>query len=324
MSSRKLRIASLLPSATEIVSSLGLTSSLVGITHECDTLPPSSHPLPVLTSTSMQNPHAMTQEQIHEEVWNSVKKGYSLYALDPVKFAKAEPNIILTQSLCEVCALPSSSLNSALPQVTLEPAVISLEPTTLESVLQSINTVAVSCEQYDSDVVERADELIQSLRNDLTKIKDTVQLLAVDKPKVAFLEWNSPIFTGGHWIPEMVTIAGGEYEMCAPGDRSVEWTEEQLHEYDPDVIISGPCGFDEKRAQTDMREIINNSENFKELRAVKNKRLFVADGNSFFARPGPRLIQGTGILAACIHGEAVGAELLKLGLSPNTGYNNFF
>ncbi|GMH89461.1 hypothetical protein TrST_g7350 [Triparma strigata] len=311
-----LRIASLLPSATEIVSSLSLSSSLCGVTHECDLLP--TPPPPTLTSTTMQNPHTMTQLQIHEEVWNSVKNGYSLYALDASQVSKASPNVILTQALCEVCALPSSSLSPSL--ISTVPKVISLEPTTLDDVMKTIEAVAEACEEYDDEVVERARKVVEGLKGDLDVIKKTVEKLGGGRrPKVAFLEWNDPVFTGGHWVPEMMEIAGGDYTMCEKGDRSIEWSKERVIEYDPDVIVSGPCGFDVDRAEADTKNFIRKNSWFAELRAVRNGRLYVADGNSFFARPGPRLVQGTGILAACLYGEKV-AEGLGERLCPSKGF----
>ena len=238
-----LRIASLLPSTTEIVAALGLADALVGITHECDYPAGVLDAVPVVTSTSMPSPHALTQAAINETVWRSVLTGHSLYGLDAAALAAARPNVVLTQALCDVCAVPAGLVGTALQQ-ELPPTVVSLEPTTLESVVDTIGAVGAACAPYRPEAEGAARDLATQCRDDLGHIHAAVMAMQCtaqweggqglasagppDQKRVAFLEWHDPLFTGGHWIPDMLRIAGAEYGMCDAGERSVPWSAAQV------------------------------------------------------------------------------------------------
>jgi len=261
----------------------------------------------------------MSQEEIHKIVCTSLRNGDSLYGIDAKALQSVNPDIVFTQSLCDVCAVSypvvletcAKIVGGPLSKEGIGPKVISMEPTNLADVLTTIRVAANAL-----DRPEFAETVISQIENDLDTIRNAVDTLP--KPKVAFMEWHSPIFTGGHWIPDMVEIAGGEYEMCNSGDRSVAMTSEEFSKLNPEVIIVGPCGFSLEPTIRDTLKMYKKDW-WRALKAVKDERVYCVDGNSYYARPGVRLLQGTGIMAACIHGESV-ASILGDELVPRAGY----
>jgi len=329
-----MRIVSLLPSITEIVASLGVADQIVGITHECDYPPEAIEGAKVVTTSDI-SPYSMTQIEIHEAVCGSLINGQSLYGINREVICSVRPDIVFTQSLCDVCAVSypvvlatCAKLVAGPPIVSnddddvcqpnnkeLCPKVISMEPTNLEDVIKTFHVAARALGGLE--IQSRADKVTTDIRKGIEIIRKVTG--EKSKPSVAFLEWHEPLFTGGHWIPDMLEIAGAKYSMCESGERSAPIKDEDFILIDPDYILVGPCGFPLARALEDTLAMYNKKAWWKKLRAVKEGRVFALDGNSYYARPGPRLLQGTGIMAACIHGEEVGKELGE-ELAPSSGY----
>jgi iron complex transport system substrate-binding protein len=340
-----IRIVSLLPSITEILSSIGVANQIVGITHECD-YPPEAIAGAKIVTTSEITPYTMTQDEINTAVCGSLVNGHSLYGLDSAVLRSVKPDIIFTQSLCDVCAVsypvvletcarimaggeesesgpgsngqPSNDKDEeGEDTMFFNPKLISMEPNNLVDVMKTIH---VAGKALGPNYEKQADIVVSKLERGFETIRETVYTSdTTSRPKVAFLEWHTPIFTGGHWIPDMIQIAGGAYHMCQSGDRSAAITDDDFISLDPDVILIGPCGFSLERSLDDTLAMYKKRDWWKDLRAVKQGRVYALDGNSYYARPGPRLLQGTGIMAACIHGEEV-AQALGEELAPSSGW----
>ncbi|KAG7371405.1 periplasmic binding protein [Nitzschia inconspicua] len=320
------RIVSLLPSITEVLSSLGVADHIVGITHECDYPPEALEGATVVTISDI-SPYRMTQAEIHKQVTGSLVQGHSLYGLDAAKLKVFQPDIIFTQSLCDVCAVSYPVVTSTCAKIFGNgPHIVSLEPNNLKDVLETFLVAgrALKCE----DVSKRVVDELQS-QFDFIRITVNEHLCGRKRPLVAFLEWHRPFFTGGHWIADLMEIAGCDYRMCQSGDRSQAMSDEEFQAMDPDFILIGPCGFTVERAFEDTIQIMSpdrtddNSKHgerswWKTARAVKNGNVFALDGNSYFARPGPRLLQGCGLIARCVHGAEV-AKKLGEELAPSSG-----
>ena len=285
------RIISLLPSATEIVAALGFGDHLVGRSHECD-YPPGVEKLPACSSTKV--PAQGTSSEIDDRVKQIVAEGLSVYRVDVERLRELQPDLILTQIQCAVCAVTPRDLEKALCTLTGErPAMVSLEPNNLDDVWNDFRRVADALE-----VPARAEEVVASLTKRLAAIRNRAQELA--RPTVAAIEWMAPLMAGGNWMPELIEIAGGRSLFAQAGEHSnwLEWS--ALIEADPDVILLLPCGF--KIAQT-MRDLSLLTENpaWANLRAVKEGRVFAIDGHHFFNRPGPRLVESAEIVAELLH-----------------------
>jgi ABC-type Fe3+-hydroxamate transport system substrate-binding protein len=436
ISSSGLRIVSLLPSITEILAAIGVGDDIVGITHECDypecvvgrvvdvdddnenntnsnnkntNGAKKSGVVPVakvVVTTSAINPRTLTQSEIHAAVVGSLAQGHSLYGLNHDALRSVQPDIIFTQSLCDVCAVsypvvletcakilagPVDAPAVVLPTTTTTttcsrgggggsnssntgdieqavagdddgrspaaddgivvsniknnkeppppPLVISMEPNNLKDVLTTFHVAARALGRCE--IVQRADDVVRELERGFESIRQAVAAAAHHdtvvgtqskkkrKPTVAFMEWHCPIFSGGHWIPDMIQIAGGDYQMCQSGDRSAAWTDKDFAKLDPDIILIGPCGFSLRRAvqdtlalyQDDTTTTSSRGRWWKQLRAVQTNRVYALDGNSYYARPGPRLLQGCGIMAKCIHDDNDSASfMLSPELAPSSGY----
>lgn len=295
-----MRIVTLLPSATEIVAALGLADRLVGVTHECD------HPAEAVAgrrrvTVAPFDAAALTQHEIDKQVSASVHAGASLYRLDEAALAELRPTHVLTQSLCEVCAVAHAVVVETMRRLFPDapPAIVDLDPTNLDEVLRTIEIVGLEC-----GVEDRAEAYVAELRADLDRVRFAVPC-DVKRPRVAFLEWVEPLFHGGHWVPEMVTLAGGHDVLGMPGEASGRDTIERLVQTAPEVIVVAPCGFDPERAARDVEPLWKQPW-WCGLPAVKHDRVYAVDANAYFSRPGPRLVQGTAILARLFHGVDVG------------------
>lgn len=315
------RIVSLLPSITEVLSSLGVAGQIVGITHECDYPAEALAGAQVVTVSGI-TPYNMTQEEIHKIVTGSLVQGHSLYGLNKDVLVAIQPDIIFTQSLCDVCAVSYPVVLETCAKVLGGsedggPTIISLEPNNLPDVITTFKVAGKAL-----GLEEKAEQVVNNLKDKFETIRETVQLhlsnTTEPKPVVAFLEWHDPFFTGGHWIADMMEIAGCDYRMCQSGDRSAATSDDDFIAMDPDYILIGPCGFSLDRALGDTLTIVKKRPWWKTLRAVKNGNVYALDGNSYYARPGPRLLQGCGLIARCVHGEAVGKALGE-ELAPSTG-----
>ncbi len=289
------RIASLLPSATEIVCALDAGDRLVGISHECD------HPaavvgLPVLTTTRIDS--AKPSGAIHWDVGEMLKQALSVFEIDLATLAAVQPDIVLTQTLCEACAVSQVQVREALGQaVAREAALLSLEAATLEDVWSDILSVgrAIGCES-------RAVSLVEGLRDRLVALSRAVA--AHERPRVTCIEWFDPPMIAGNWVPELVTIAGGEPLLAEPGAHS-DWLDwDDLLAADPDFIVLMPCGFDIDRCRAELPALTVRP-GWRDIAAVRAGRIFVTDGNACFNRPGPRLAESAEVLSEILHPGSV-------------------
>ena len=288
-----LRIVSLLPSATEIICSLGLDDQLVGVTHECD-FPPAVTRLPKVTRTLV--PTDATSSEIDGLVREQLKSQGSLYALDIPTLESLNPQLIVTQSLCDVCAVAEDEVHAAANSLPGFPRVLNLEPTCLEELFVAIATVGQATERELA-----ASRLIESLRERIVAVADR-SLGIESRPKVMFLEWIDPPFSAGHWNPELIRIAGGDESIGEAGERSQPTSWERVVELDPDALFIACCGFSVERTLIDL-PILHSFPGWRDLRCVREGRVHIADGSAYFNRPGPRLVDSLEILAHALHPE---------------------
>jgi iron complex transport system substrate-binding protein len=286
-----MRIASLVPSATEMLFALGLGESVVGVTHECD-WPPAAAALPHLTATVL--PPGLSAGEIDAAVKEVVGEGRALYSLDEERLAELQPDLIVTQAVCEVCAVSYEDVVTVAARLPNRPRVLQQDPSTLAEVLDDVVRLGEA-----GGIGEEARELREELDRRLEAVRAAVA--AESRPRVLALEWLDPPFLGGHWIPEMIEIAGGKDVVGQVGAKSpqVEW--EELRGLDPDLIVAMPCGWylDDSRAQALAHR--------EQLDALGAQRLFAVDAASTFSRPGPRLVDGVELLAHLFHPERVEA-----------------
>jgi iron complex transport system substrate-binding protein len=289
-----LRVVSLLPSATEMLHFVGAGSALVGVTHECD-FPPGVERLPKLTSTAVDSA-SMTSAEIDAAITGLVTDGGSIYALNTRLLAELRPDVILTQGLCDVCAVSLPLVEEAASSLPHEPRIISMNPHTIGEVLAA--TIEVG------DAVGKGAEArreVAALRERLRRVEETVS--GLPRPRVAPIEWLDPPFTAGHWVPEMVRLAGGEPLLAGPGDRSERTTWEAVFEAAPEVLVLMPCGFDAERAVLEAASL-HELPGWEAVPAVRDGRAWAVDANSHFSRPAPRLVEGVEVLACLLHPEA--------------------
>jgi iron complex transport system substrate-binding protein len=294
-----MRIVSLLPSATEIVYAIGLGDELVGVTHECD-FPPEVVGKPIVTR-SVHDLGAASSREIHQLVTASMHGGSSLYELDEAALAAAEPDLILTQELCRVCAVSYREVNAVARRIDADITVVSLEPTSIEGILNTITTVGAMAEAEDAAI-----DLVESLRERLGAIEEIVAARReTGRPpiRVASLEWLDPPFAAGHWVPEQVRRAGGWDVLGADGERSVETTWDAVAEVDPEMLILMPCGFHLPETVTAWSRTTKPAW-YRELTAVRRGQVFAVDGSAYFSRPGPRVFDGIELLAEILDPDA--------------------
>ena len=302
-----MRIVSLLPSATEICFSLGLGEQVVGVTHECD-FPPDALAKPKLTRSMLPEPlqtHPGAKRtaqpgrstEIDRHVRANVHRGSSLYALDSDLLEALAPDLIITQELCAVCAVSYEIVAGAAKRLRGDPRVISLEPASLEDVFGTIETVATIC-----SVQERAAGLLADLRSRVAALRASTGSLP--RRRTLLLEWPDPPMSAGHWIPDVIELAGGEPLLAHAGGNSqrLEWS--AIAQGDPDVVFVAPCGYDLAAATEATREL-DVIPAWRTLRAVREGRVFPIDGNAYVSRPGPRLVDTAEILARALHGDAL-------------------
>lgn len=288
-----MRIVSLLPSATEIVCALGLEEHLVGVTHECD-FPLSVAGLPAVTRTVI--PHNSTSAEIDTLVRERLKTQTALYTLDMPTLERLRPDMIVTQALCDVCAVAEEEVRTAACSLPGLPTVVNLEPMSLDDVFATLLMVgrAAGCEA-------RARRVVGSLRRRVWKVAQRSTFIPiVDCPRVAFLEWIDPPFNAGHWTPTLIELAGGIDVLGNSGQPSHPVSWEQVLEVRPDVLFIACCGYSAGRAMTDLAWLESRA-GWLDLPCVRSERVYFADGSSYFNRPGPRLVDSLEILAHALH-----------------------
>jgi iron complex transport system substrate-binding protein len=289
-----MRIVSLLPSATEIVYALGLDEQLVGVSCDCD-YPEGASSKPVVSHSALEIVEGSTPTSIDTDVRNSLATSESLYTLERDLVRELQPDLILAQDLCRVCAVPSGHVTEALATIGCEATVLSLDPHTFSEVIDDIQRVAGA-----TSVAGEGERLVESLRRRIEAVRSATALL--EPVEVMALEWADPPFTGGHWIPEMVRLAGGREVLGAEGAPSRACTWAEVASVDPEAIVFMPCGFGLDEAMEQVPRLLDTPE-FASLSAVRNGRMVAVDGSSFFSRPGPRLVDGLEILAWAFHPE---------------------
>jgi iron complex transport system substrate-binding protein len=289
------RICSLVPAATEIVFALGLGDRVVGVTHECD-WPPEATGRPAVTASLIES-ERLTSLEIDRAVSEAAGNGKPLYAIDEERWRELEADVVLVQELCDVCAVSRDEVDGLLSARPVDAEVIDVSPTTLGGVLATITALGVRLGAEGA-----ADELTGGMRSRLDRVRaaladgDTI-------PRVYVCEWLDPPFSAGHWVPDMVEVAGGTDVAAAPGEPSRRMTWGDVAALDPEVILLAPCGFDLDRTITEI-DVDTLQGHLLETAARREGKIFAVDANAYFSRPGPRLVDGVELLAHLLHPEA--------------------
>ena len=294
-----MRMVSLLPSATEILYALGLGDSVVGVTHECD-FPPEAARKPALIKPRV-DPHAPPAE-IDRQVRELVSRGESIYAVDADLLASLKPDLIVTQDLCHVCAASPDDLATALSRFQRPPQILTFTPHSLNDVWQDIIRVGQA-----TSTSTRAEALAASLNERVERV-EIVAAQATRRPRVLCLEWLEPLYVAGHWVPEMVSRAGGEDALGKAGEPSFRVTAEEIAKSNADIILIMLCGYNAAKNASEFGAT-KLSEAWLKLPALRDRRIVAVDSNGYFSRPGPRLADGLEILARLIHPDLFPGEL---------------
>lgn len=286
-----MRIVSLLPSATEIINQLGLLPQLVGVTHECD-YPPQVKNLPKVTNTLI--PIEASSQEIDQLVRDRLQNSKALYTLDLPTLERLQPDLIVTQALCDVCAVAESEVRDAACSLPGRPAVINLEPNCLADIYECMRLVASA-----TGISDFAEQVIASLKQRVESVTRRSEQVSV-RPKVVVLEWVDPPYSAGHWIPELVRYVGGEEAVGREANPSHAVTWERVREANPDVMLVTCCGYNLERSRQDL-PILAEYPGFYELDCVRNGQVYLIDGNSYLIRPGPRLVDSLELIAHILH-----------------------
>ncbi|MDD5541905.1 MAG: cobalamin-binding protein [Acidobacteriia bacterium] len=286
-----MKIASLLPSSTEIVYALGLGDELVAVSHECD-FPPEAMNKPKMTRARVDS--NLSSHEIDTLVSSTLHESGSIYDLDFDLLQKVQPDVILTQQLCDVCAVSYEYVRDAVKGLRSSPTVVNLEPTCLNDILENILTVGQLTGRQ-----ERAEKLVQDLKGRIDRVREAVARFN-NHPRTLLMEWIDPPFCGGHWNGELVEIAGGVDRLAQFKKPSRRLTWEEIESFAPEIVVVSCCGFSIERT---LREtpLLKNIEAWNRLPAVRQGRIFVADGNQYFSRPGPRIVDSLEMMAVMIH-----------------------
>jgi iron complex transport system substrate-binding protein len=288
-----MRIVSLLPSATEIVCALGLEESLVGVTHECD-YPPSVKSLPKVTRTLI--PCDASSAEIDTLVRERLKTEAALYLLDMETLERLRPELIVTQALCDVCAVAEAEVQAAACHLPGRPKVINLEPMSLEDVYETLILVGEV-----TGSIGQAHQAVDLMKERVAAVEArTAAVPVLERPRVAFLEWIDPPFHGGHWTPSLIAMAGGNDVLGCPGQPSHTTPWQRILHAQPEVLFIACCGYETERALQDL-PILEAQQGWSDLPCVRNGRIYFTDGNAYFNRPGPRLVDSLEILAHALH-----------------------
>ena len=295
-----MRICSLVPGATEVVAALGRKDDLVGISHECD-FPPSLAHIPVMVRARVDS-HGLSSAEIDRQVGTLLSTGAGLYELDEPRLLAAGPELLIVQDLCDVCAITPSQLEQVIRRLSPPPRMVTLNPRRLQDIFRDIETLGTALER---DAAGK--QLAASLRGRLDAVQATARTESA-RPRVACLEWLSPLYTAGHWVPDMVEAAGGIDVLATAGaaSRKVNWNTVAVAA--PDVVVLMPCGFTIARTRNELASITEHPQ-WKNLPAVQRGEVYLVDALSYFSRPGPRLIDGVEQLAAILHPASYGRRL---------------
>lgn len=284
-----MRVVSLVPSATEMLFALGLGESVVGVTHECD-YPREARLLPSLTRTVV--PDGLADAEIDAAVRSTLANGRALYELDEARLASLSPDLIVTQAVCGVCAVSHEDVLQVAASLPTRPAVVTQDPSTLAEVFEDLIRLGEA-----TGIAGHAHELRGELEGRLASVRAAVS--GADQPRVIALEWLSPPYIGGHWIPEMISIAGGEDVAGPPGLASAEVQWGELAGLNPDVVVAMPCGWYVEESSA------HALAHWDEIASLGAKRVFAVDAASTFSRPGPRLVDGVELLGHLLHPDLV-------------------
>ena len=287
-----MRICSFLPSATEIVYLLGMGDSLYGVSHECD-FPSGASDKPKVVRSRIDSA-SMSSQEIDAAVTDMMMRGENIYEVDEDALADARPDLVITQRLCEVCAVSFEDVQEAVSRLDVSPTVLSLDPHGVNDVLEDIMMLG-----RHTGTQSAAHVAVFNLRARIDVIRRAVS--GVDgRPRVACIEWMNPVIAAGHWIPEMVQIAGGVDALVEPGAPSPRLDFDRVVDADPDVVVLMPCGMDVEQAKAEFDALPDRS-SWEDLRAFKNGRAYVVDSGALFSRSGPRLVDGLEVLARALH-----------------------
>jgi iron complex transport system substrate-binding protein len=294
---REQQIVSFLPSATEMACALGLSDQLVGITHECD-YPPEIRGKAIVVRNVLPI-EQMSQREIDTEVAQRIKDGLSLYQVDGDLLRELAPDLILTQDLCQVCAPSGNEVSQVLNLLPKKPRILWLTPNSLQEIADNVRELGGATGRN-----KEAEELVAAGRARVEKIAALTRYVS-HRPRVFCMEWLDPVYCSGHWVPEMVRLAGGVDALAQEGRDSVRIYWDDVLEFAPEVLIITPCGFNLEKA-VEQSNSLSTFPDWSSLPAVRNGRVYAVDANSYFARPGPRVVDGTELLAHLIHPELFG------------------
>jgi len=287
------RIVSFLPSATELLYEFGVEDRLFGVTHECKY--PDAAKLKPQVISSVINSDELTSNEINTMTCTLLRDGGDIFKLNEQNLKDANPDLIISQETCEVCAAYTTQVQKALDLLSKKPELYSMDPHNLHDIIQSVTKLGKILEKD-----QKALKIVNSLEQRIQYIGNSQNY---EKPRVLALEWLDPFFTAGHWIPEMIEVSGGINMISKTGEHSRRMDMDEIVESDPDVIILMPCGFDTQRTVSEYNAILKDNLGWNSLKAVKNNQLFAVDANSFFSKPSIRTIYGLEILAKIIQPE---------------------
>jgi iron complex transport system substrate-binding protein len=290
-----MRIVSLLPAATEISASLGLMDQLVGVSHECD-FPEQASERPRVTHCPIHDAK-MASGEVDEWVRRAVHDNGTIYTIDEPLLRKLQPDVILTQKLCDFCAVGYGTVAKFAQTLPGPPRLVNLEPTSLSDIFDDIRRVAQVC-----DVLDRAEELIGHLSERVENVRKRAATIP-DRPRCFLMEWVDPPFCSGHWAPELVEIAGGHDSLGRKHQSSAQIEWQQVLDAHPEIIVLALCGYDIDRARRDY-EMLRRFPGFDSIRAANNHQVYVVNASAYFARPGPRIVESLEILAGILHPTA--------------------
>lgn len=304
-----MRIVSLLPSATEILFALGFDAEVVGVSHECD-FPPQVRTRRVVIHSRI--PRGATSLEIDRLVREYVARGESVYSVDGQALRELAPDLIVTQDLCHVCAASPDDLATVLASFEKRPKVLCLNPQNLGDVWRDISLVAEETSRADV-----AEKLLRQIEASLHALKREIDGTST-RPRVAFLEWLEPFYVGGHWVPEMIALAGGEDIFGRPGTPSFRVEAKDVVAAAPDIIVVAPCGYSAEQARSEYRAMVFSPE-WSAIPVVRSRRVYAFEANSYASRPGPRLVTGIEALAKIFHPEIMVGDEAERAFEVVTG-----